>query len=229
MGKLPQSPSTSPFHRSSHILDVIHSDLMGPISPPTKSGAQYIMSFVDDHTRHNTCYLLKSKSEAYSKFKHYKALIEKQSGRSIVKLKTDRGGEYSSTEFLEYLQSEGIQTERGPAHRPMANAVAECFNRTMLGRIRSQLYQSGLPLSLWGELALYCSHQINYTPSKAINNLTPALLFQTLIPSHQHPFSSHRLKPFGCLAFAHDRHCTSKISPVAKRYIFVGIEPNANA
>lgn len=156
-------------------------------------------------------------------------MIENQTGRSIVKLKTDRGGEYSSTEFLNYLQSEGIQIERGPAHRPMANAVAERFNRTLLGRIRSQLCQSGLPLSLWGELALYCSHQINCTPSRAIRNKAPIDLFHSLIPTHTHPFSYDRLKPFGCLAFAHDRHRVSKISPVAKRFIFVGIEPNANA
>lgn len=93
MGKLPQSPSTSPFIRSSHVLDVIHSDLLGPISPPTKSGARYIMTFIDDHTRYNTCYLLNSKDEAYDKFKKFKSLIENQTGRTIVKLKTDRGGE----------------------------------------------------------------------------------------------------------------------------------------
>lgn len=115
------------------MLNVIHSDLMGPISPPTKSGARYIMTFVDDHTRHNTCYLLKSKDEAYEKFKHYKSMIEKQTGVPIVKLKTNRGGEYSSHEFIKYLESEGIQTKRGPAQRPMANAVAERFNRTLLG------------------------------------------------------------------------------------------------
>lgn len=132
-------------------------------------------------------------------------------------------------EFLSYLQSEGIQTERGPANRPMANGVAERFNRTLLGRIRSQLHESGLPLSLWGELALYCSLQINCTPSKAINNMTPIKLFQNIIPSHTHPFSLNRLKPFGCLAIAHDRHRTSKVSPVAKCYIFVGVESNARA
>lgn len=83
--------------------------------------------------------------------------------------------------------------------------------------------------SYGGELALYCSYQINCTPSKAINNASPIHLFQSLIPTHAHPVKYHRLKPFGCLAFAHDRHRLSKISPLAKRYIFVGVEPHANA
>lgn len=124
MGKLSQSPRNSSFHCSPHLLNVIHSDLLGPISPPTKSGAQYIMTFINDHSQYNTCYLLKSKDEAFEKFKQYKAMIEKQSHRSIIKLKSNRGGEYSLREFMKFLQEEGIQIERGPAHRPMANGVA---------------------------------------------------------------------------------------------------------
>lgn len=90
MGRLPQSPSTSSFHQSSQLLDTIHSDLMGPISPPTKSGARYVMTFINDHTRYNTCYLLKSKDEAFEKVKQFQSMIEKQTGKQIVKLKTDQ-------------------------------------------------------------------------------------------------------------------------------------------
>lgn len=81
----------------------------------------------------------------------------------------------------------------------------------------------------YGESWLY----IVVTKSTALH-LEPSIfqlcyMFQYIIPSHKHPFSYHWLKPFGCLAFAHDWHWTSKICPVAKRYIFVGIEPNARA
>lgn len=57
----------------------------------------------------------------------------------------------------------------------------------------------------------------------------PIDYFQSQIPSHSHPFNHTRLKPFGCLAFAHDRHRTQKFAPVSKRFILVGIEPNARA
>lgn len=95
--------------------------------------------------------------------------------------------------------------------------------------MRSQLFQSGLPLSLWGELALYCSLQMNCTPSSSISNAIPLHLFNSYVPTHTHPFSFHRLKPFGCLVFAHNRHRASKIEPISQRYVFVGIEPNARA
>lgn len=111
----------------------------------------------------------------------------------------------------------------------MANSVAERFNLTLLSRMRSQLAQCGLPLALWGELAIYSSHQINCSPSKTINFRTPMDMMVSVTPSHSHPFDYGRLKPFGCLAFAHDLHRTSKVEPVAKRFIFVGVEQNARA
>lgn len=82
---------------------------------------------------------------------------------------------------------------------------------------------------MWGELANYSSHQINCSPSKTINFKSPIELYNSVIPTHTHPFKFDRLKPFSCLAYAHDRHRSSKVGPIAKRFIFVGIEPNARA
>lgn len=95
-GKSSQSPATSPMYRSTTVLDLVHSDIIGPIHPPTINGNQYILSFIDDHTRLNTIYLLKHKSETFDKFKLFKAKFERQTGRKIGKLKSDRGGEYTS-------------------------------------------------------------------------------------------------------------------------------------
>lgn len=58
-GKMVQSPSTSSFTQAKHVLDVVHSDLMGPISPPTISGNHYILTFIDNCSRKNHIYLLK--------------------------------------------------------------------------------------------------------------------------------------------------------------------------
>lgn len=205
MGKIAQTSSTSSFHRAPSILNLIHSDILGPIHPPTPSGARYILTFIDDHTRFNTIFLLKHKSQAFEKFKQYKSMMEKKLGVGIVKLKSDRGGEYTSTDFLEFLREAGIETERGPADRPQANSVSERFNLTILSKIRTQLVASGLPLHLWGEAAVYSSLQINCAPSKAINFDIPIRLLENLSPTHIHPFDIERLKPFGSLCFALDR------------------------
>lgn len=228
-GKSSQTPATNPLYRSPSVLDVVHSDIIGPIHPPTVNGNKYILTFIDDHTRFNAIYLFRNKSEAFEKFKHFKAKFERQTGKKVGKLKTDRGGEYTSRDFTNFLTSHGIESEKGPAKRPTTNSVAERFGRTLINRIRTQLLQCGLPLSLWGELAMYSSLQINCCPSKAIANQIPLLAYHTLCSGHMHPFDFNRLKPFGCLVFAHQQNRSSKLTPTSKRMIFVGLEDNARA
>lgn len=76
---------------------------------------------------------------------------------------------------------------------------------------------------------MYSSLQINCCPSKAISNQIPLLIFQSLRIGHVHPFDFKRLKPFGCLTFAHQQTRISKLTPTAKRMVFVGLEDNARA
>ena len=48
------------------------------------------------------------KSEAFDKFKEYKAEVENHRGKSIKSLRSDRGGEYLFSEFRQYLEDHGI-------------------------------------------------------------------------------------------------------------------------
>lgn len=229
LGKLKVAPAVNSFHRSPNVLDLVHTDLIGPISPCSIPGMKYILTFIDNHTRFACVYLLRSKDETLAKFLEYQAMMERRFKCGIGFLKSDRGGEYSSSDFINHLKKDGISVERGPAHRPTSNLVAERFGQTLLGRIRTQLIQCGLPLSLWGELVKYSCIQINCSPHRALDLQSPQSLFESLTPTHFHPFDPHRLKSFGSLCFATDRRRVSKISPLAKRYIFVGLEEGAHA
>lgn len=99
------------------------------------------MNFIDDSTQFNCIYLLQTKSEAFEAVKHFQTWVENNTDHKILKLKSDRGGEYSSTEFLDHLNELAIDMERGPANRPTSNGVAERFNRTLLGKMRAQFVQ----------------------------------------------------------------------------------------
>jgi hypothetical protein len=67
-----------------------------------------MLLFIDDATRHKDEYILKYKSEALEKFKEWKALREKESGKQVKEFCTDGGVEYTSKKFAEYLKSEGL-------------------------------------------------------------------------------------------------------------------------
>ena len=71
---------------------------------------------------------MQKKSETYSKFCEFKALVEKESGKKVKALRSDNGGEYISSEFKDFYSTEGIQRELIAPHNPQQNDVAERKN-----------------------------------------------------------------------------------------------------
>jgi len=69
--------------------------------------------------------ILKHKGEVFQRFQEWKARVEKLSGKQIKTLRSDNGGEYTSTEFTSYLTKEGIKHELTMPHTPQQNGVAE--------------------------------------------------------------------------------------------------------
>jgi transposase InsO family protein len=68
---------------------------------------------------------MKEKSEAFETFKIFKALVENESGCMIQCFRTDRGGEYTSNEFNEFCNSQGIKRQLTAAYTPQQNGVSE--------------------------------------------------------------------------------------------------------
>ena len=82
--------------RAKTTLEIVHSDLCGPMQTPLLVRNHYMLTFIDDYTRKTWVYFLKLKCEVFEKFCHFKALVENQSGQHIKVLRIDRGGKYIS-------------------------------------------------------------------------------------------------------------------------------------
>ena len=67
------------------------------------------MNFIDDFSRYCWVHFLKHKSEVFGLFKVFKALVENQSGRKLKVLRSDNGGEYVKSKFINYCADVGIQ------------------------------------------------------------------------------------------------------------------------
>ena len=87
-------------YRARTPLEIVHSDISGPVQTMSIGGCKYFLTFIDDYSRKTWVYFLKHKSNAFSCLQQFKALVENQSGHHIKILRTDRGGEYVSNEFL---------------------------------------------------------------------------------------------------------------------------------
>ena len=72
----------------------MHTNLCGPIGTKIYSGDKFFNLFVDDYSRMMTVMYLRNKSEAFEKFKWYLARVEKETGKRLKCLRSDRGGEF---------------------------------------------------------------------------------------------------------------------------------------
>ncbi|KAL0345598.1 UNVERIFIED_CONTAM: hypothetical protein Sradi_4391100 [Sesamum radiatum] len=127
------------------------------LSIPARGGFSYFITFTDDHSRYGYVYLMRYKSEAFGRFKEYRLEVENQTSRKIKALRSDRGGEYLSGEFIDYLKENGILSQWTPPGTPQLNGVAERRNRTLLDMAPYEIWH-GKPasykyLGVWGSPA----------------------------------------------------------------------------
>ncbi|RYE20620.1 MAG: hypothetical protein EOP45_10745 [Sphingobacteriaceae bacterium] len=170
--------------RSTELLEIIHTDICCP--DMDASSPKYFITFIDDFSRYMYLYLLRSKDEALDAFKVFKAEVEKQCGKQIKIVRSDRGGEYYGryTEngqapgpFAKFLQEHGIVAQYTMPGTPDQNGVSERRNRTLMDMVRSMRSKTKLPQFLWTEALKTAVYILNRVPTKAVLK-TPFELFK---------------------------------------------------
>ncbi|KAL0453561.1 UNVERIFIED_CONTAM: hypothetical protein Slati_1334200 [Sesamum latifolium] len=106
VGNMTKKPFVGQSAIANGLLDLVHTDICGPLSILARGGFSYFITYTDDHSRYGYVYLMRYKSEAFRKFKKYRLEVENQTNRKIKALQSDRGGEYLSGEFIDYLKRE---------------------------------------------------------------------------------------------------------------------------
>jgi GAG-pre-integrase domain/Integrase core domain len=206
-------------YQAKHTLELIHTDICGPITPESFSGKKCFISFIDDFSRKTWVYFLKEKSEVFEVFKKFKLMVEKATGRHIKAVRSDRGGEYTLTSFIEYCEEQGIRRFLTAPYSPQQNGVAEMKNRTILDMVRSMLKSKKTPKEFWAKVVQCVIYVQNRCPHVKLDDQTPQEAW-----SGQKPTVSH-LKVFGSVAYTHvlDQWRT-KLEDKSKRYIFIGYD-----
>ena len=75
-GKNIKNPFSKSDTNTKGTLELIHSDVCGPMPSIYLSGYEYYVTFIDDYSRNTWIYFLKNKSEVSGKFKEFKSMIE---------------------------------------------------------------------------------------------------------------------------------------------------------
>ena len=173
VGKQTRKPFKDVGKRAKELLELVHSDLAGPMPVPSWSGSRYIFSIIDDFSRKIFIYFIKSKSETLQCFKDFAVWAENQTGRRIKTIRTDQGTEYVNHEFDSFLKSKGISHQMTIRYSPEQNGVAERTNRTMLDKARCLMQESRCHERMWAEAVNTAVYLKNRSPHKAVTGATP--------------------------------------------------------
>eukprot|EP00253_Pinus_taeda_P022102 PITA_22102 len=144
-------------------------------------------------------------------------MVEKRIGKSIKCLRTNNGGEFTSSEFEQYCKDEGIVRHKTVVYTPQQNGVAEHMNRTLMERARSMISNANLQKDLWTEAVSTACYLVNKSPSVAIDCKIPEEVWTGQSCDYSH------LRIFGCDAYSLiPKNQRSKLDPKSKCYVFVG-------
>nr|GEZ93890.1 hypothetical protein [Tanacetum cinerariifolium] len=144
----------------------------------------------------------------------FKSEVENQLGKTVKAIRSDRGGEYISQEFKDYLKACGIVKQLTPPYTPQHNGVSERRNRTLLNMVRSMMSLATLPLSFWDYALESAARILNMVPTKKVDK-TPYEIWHGKVPNLSY------LKVWGCEAHV-KRRTPDKLQQRSIKCIFVG-------
>ncbi|SPO27395.1 uncharacterized protein UTRI_10512 [Ustilago trichophora] len=213
----------NPFHRSvtrsTRPLELVHSDVVGPYETDI-DGKRYMVTFVDDFSRHVTGVPIETKDKVATAFYFYSIHMEGRTGKKLSMLLSDNGGEFVNKEMDDYMRRRGIVHRRTAPYTPQQNGIAERMNRTVMDMVRCMLYESGLPGQFWTKAAMHAIYVRNRVPNEWTGPTTsPLELFLGEKATIQD------IRPFGCTAYVHIQEAErkSKLEPRSTKMINLGI------
>ena len=210
--------------RKTDLLDIIHSDVCGPMRVESLGKAKYFVTFIDDCSKWCEVYFLRTKSEVFEKFKEFQKKVENQKERKVKCIQSDNGKEYVNKEFDFYLREHGIVRRLTVTQNPEQNGTAERKNRTLLDMARCILIQSGLPPSFWAEAISTANYIRNRCPTRSLNGKTPYEAWTGNISDVSN------LKEFGCQFFFQNSNPErGKFDERGKKGIFLGYSDQSKA
>ncbi|KAL7290151.1 hypothetical protein TKK_0015865 [Trichogramma kaykai] len=172
--KMTREPFQPRTKYATKLLEVVHSDVCGPMRTTMKGGARWFVTFIDEHTRFCAVYFMREKAQVTDKFIEFKNFVENQTGLTIKELQSDGGKEYNNNRQNTLLKDAGIKRRFTVPHTPQQNGLAERKNRTLVETARCLLLQSGLPASFWAEAI----HTANYIRNRCYSETVGCTPFE---------------------------------------------------
>ncbi|CAI7844194.1 unnamed protein product [Closterium sp. NIES-54] len=201
-------------------------DVWGPARVGGQGHEHYFLLVVDDYSRYTSVFPLCHKGEVTEVLIDWIRGARRQLSESfgtdlpILRLHSDRGGEFSSDLLRDFCRVEGIhQTFMLPAS-PQQNGIAEHRIGMVMDVARTSMIHAAGPHFLWLFAVLYAAHQINLQPRVSLPETTPILRLSGKVGD------ASVFRVWGSRAFDCDTSA-DKLSSRAVPCVFLGFPPDA--
>jgi hypothetical protein len=128
LSKMHQQPFSGHFPQAEVLLNCIHMDLCGPITPATRGGNRYFLKIIDGHSKFRFIFPMPSKSDTFCHFITFLNRAETFTGQKLKSVVSDNGGEFVNKRFFDLFRQKGITHHTTAPYTPQQNPFAERGN-----------------------------------------------------------------------------------------------------
>ncbi|CAI5470474.1 unnamed protein product [Closterium sp. Yama58-4] len=218
-GKLARHTFPDQGSDAADVLAVVHIDLCGPFRVAAKDGSLYFLLLKDRKTRFVWVRPVAKKSDVLLEFQKWLVLVERQTKKSVLQLRSDRGGEFIGKQFTDFVDGKGIVHDLTCPYTPQQNGMAEREMRTVVESVRTMLLHMGVQHHWW-HLAL---RQAVWVRNCLERSATPGTTPYQLLTGTKPDLSLARV--WGCMAqfLVPEQQRGGKLKPKAKWGLHLGV------
>ncbi|CAI7890850.1 unnamed protein product [Closterium sp. NIES-53] len=180
-GRQRADPHSSDFLPTEAPLQTLYMDMWGPARVRGQGHERYFLLVVEDYSRYTIVFPLRRNGEVTEVLIDWICGTHRQLSESfgsdlpVLRLHSDRDGEFSSDLLRAFCRAEGIrQTFTLPAS-PQENGIAEHHIGMVMDVARTSMIHAAAPHFLWPFAVQYAAHQINLQPRVSLSETTPTL------------------------------------------------------
>ncbi|CAI7812423.1 unnamed protein product, partial [Closterium sp. NIES-54] len=225
-GRQLAAPHSFEFPLTEAPLQTLHMDVWGPARVRGQGHERYFLLVVDDYSRYTTVFPVRSKSDVtevlidWIREPRLQLRESFDSDFPVLRLHSDRGGEFSSARLGAFCRAQGIhQTFTLPAS-PQKNGIAERRIGMVMDVARTSMIHAAAPHFLWPFAIQYAAHQLNLQPRVSLRETSPTLRWTRKVGD------ASAFRVWGSRAFVRDLSA-DKLSPRAVPCVFLGFPPDA--
>ncbi|CAI7865992.1 unnamed protein product [Closterium sp. NIES-54] len=220
------APHSSEFPPTTTPLQTLHMDVWGPAPVGGMDQERYFLLVVDDYTRYTTVFPLRCKADVSGVLIPWIRATRRQLHERfcrdfpVLRLHSDRGGEFSSDLLAELRRDEGIVHSFTLPASPQQNGIVERRIGLIMEVARTSMIHVAASHFLWPFVVRYAAHQLNLWPRVSEPETSPTIRWTGKVGD------ASEFQVWGALSLVHDAKA-SKLSSCTLRYVFLGFPTNA--